>query len=616
MRTGFEVVVGVTHKAKFNISPPQQSGTAELPLVTFARDNRTETASVLIGQLYYRDELKIRLSIETRQNLPSDAALALIVFQHYGLEGLKWLEGEFSLVIFDPETRRLVTMRDPLGNWSLYWTYEDRVVRVSTNLQLLARKLPQVNFDLDFLALFLAYPYPAVELPTEQTAFEKIRRILPGTIIILYPNGRQTLHWRWDWMEKISNLGNITSEDVGSQFAELFQQAVKERIQRGKIASHLSGGMDSSSVVCVARNYMSTGGIAGRLDTLSLVYQMPSLAGETDYVMSVVDQGGAINPHFLDGDAAIDFQWFTDDFPNHDEPYSSLYRLAIEKALVNTAHQLGITTILSGIGAELIVEGNRYYIADLMLQGHWLTALRESHQWAFAKNVSLWSILRPYAIEPLFSPLLRRGVGTLRRHCFGHWSKQGLFAIPPWILPDFARKYGMWSKTLATMGQFNQYSTEQSFNLMSFQMAAGNWASWYLGSPLGIQICRPFLDPRVILYCLSIPRTLKAIPGVSKPILKSAMSKVLPKPILNRKYKISFDEVYWTGLSKNLSHLEEMIERSQIHDLGIFDKQQLIEAMHQHAIGVGDVRSGIPIVRLLSLIAWFDQTQKALTEGN
>ncbi len=612
MRTGFEIILGATKKAKFNIFSLQQSSTTELPLVTFARDSKTAMASVLMGQLYYQDELKACLPQKVKQDLPSDAALALAVFQHHGLKGLEWLEGEFALVIFDPETQGLVTMRDPLGSWPLYWTHDGQTVRVSTNLQLLAGRLPQANLDLDFLSLFLAYPYPAVELPTEQTAFEKVRRILPGTIMTLYPDGRKTLSWRWDWMAKISNVGDITLDDAGFQFAQLFRQAVKERIQRGKIASHLSGGMDSSSVVCVARAHISAGIVSGRLSTLSMVYQMPSLAGETDYIKMIVDQGGPIDPQYLDGDAALDFQWFTDDFPSHDEPYFSLYRLAMEKALVDTAHQLGITTILSGIGAELIVEGNRYHLADLVRRGHWFAALKEARQWAYAKNVSPWSVLRQFAIEPLLPPLLREGMGTLMRRGYGRWPKQGLFAIPPWIIPDFAHKSGMWSKVLATVRQLNRYPVEQSFNLMAFQVAVGNWSSWYLGAPLGIQTCQPFLDPRPIVYCLSLPRELREIPGVSKPILKSAMGGILPEPILTRRFKVSFDEVYWTGLSRNLPHLEEMVNQSRIHDLGIFDKQQLIQVMRQHALGIGDVRSGSRISSSLALIAWFDQMKKTL----
>ena len=613
MRTGFEVILETDRKAEFHLFPSQQF--PQNSLITFAQDSTTGIEVVLMGRIYYQNDLKNHFPEAFQQDLDSDAALGLAIFRRYGTKALEQLEGEFALVIFDPEQQCLVTMRDPLGSWPLYWFNDGQILRVSNNLQLLAGQMPQAHFDLDFISLFLAYPHPAAELPTEQTAFEKIRRILPGTIMTLHPDGLKTLCWRWDWIDKISKLGDMSLEEAGLQFAHLFRQAIKERIQHGRIASHLSGGMDSSAVVCIARDYMSAGIVSGKLSTLSMVYQMPSLARETDYIKMIVKQGGAIEPYYLDGDTAIDFQWFSDDFPNHDEPYCGLYRLAMEKELFDAAHKLGITTILNGIGAELIVEGNRFHLGDLVRQGHWLLALKKARQWAYAKNISPWSVLRQFAIEPLLPPLLREGIGTLMRRGYGRWPKQGLFAIPPWILPDFAHKYEMWNKTLEALRQLNRYPVEQSFDLMSFQVAAGNWSSWYLGASLGIQTCQPFLDPRLIVFCLGLPRELREIPGVSKPILKSAMSGILPEPILNRRFKVSFDEVYWKGLGQNLPYLEEMVHQSSIDELGIFDKSHLIQVMRQHAIGIGNVRTGSRISNSLALIAWFDQTKKSLANS-
>ena len=101
-------------------------------------------------------------------------------------------------------------------------------------------------------------------------------------------------------------------------------------------------------------------------------------------------------------------------------------------------------------------------------------------------------------------------------------------------------------------------------------------------------------------------------PGIRKPLLQGAMRGILPEAIRTRRFQPSFNDIYWTGLQQNLPHLEEMVDRSQIDELGIFDKQQLIQVMLQHAVGIGDARSGNRINTSLALIAWFDQTQKVL----
>ncbi len=601
MRIGFEVILETDRKAEFNLFPSQQS--SKESLITLAQDSTTEIAAVLMGRIYYQDDLNNHFPEAFEQDLTSDAALVLAIFRHYGSKGIEQLEGEFALVIFDPEKQCLFALRDPLGSYPLYWISDGKTMRVSTNLKLLAQQSSQASINQDFLASFLMFPYAFVELTTEKTAFEGIQRLLPGTLLALHANGSVTKIWSWDWLKHIQPIENITLPEAGSQFTHIFRQGIAERIKNGKIASHLSGGMDSSSVVCIARDLLPP----EKLITLSLVYQIRSLAGETDYIQMVIDKGGAIEPHYLDGDAASDFQWFKDQIPEHDEPYPGLFHLAMEKVLVDLASQLEVTTIFTGGGSELITEGNRYHLADLIRQGHWNKALQTARQWSQAKNQSLWSILHQFGIEPLLPLSLREGIPNLLRQGYGSWPKLGSFTIPPWFVPDFARKYEMQHKAAATVHQLSQYPVEQSFNLLGLRTYSGNWADWYLAAPLGIHISEPFLDRRLITYCLSLPRELREIPGVPKPLLQEAMKGILPEPIRTRRFKRNFNEVYWKGLAKNLPHLEEMVRQSSIDELGIFDKSQLIQVMRQHAIGIGDVRSGSRISSSLALIAWFDQ---------
>ncbi|MDJ0717342.1 MAG: asparagine synthase-related protein [Prochloraceae cyanobacterium] len=108
-------------------------------------------------------------------------------------------------------------------------------------------------------------------------------------------------------------------------------------------------------------------------------------------------------------------------------------------------------------------------------------------------------------------------------------------------------------------------------------------------------------------FAIQLSRKLREIPGVPKPLLQEAMRGILPEPIRTRRFKANFNEVYWTGLSRNLPHLEAMVDPSLIDDLEIFNKKQLIEVMRQHAAGIGDVRSGSRIATSLALIAWFDR---------
>ena len=128
MRFGFEVTLRADGTARFNMFSTKQF--SENSLLTFAEDPLTGTAVALVGRLYYQNELKDRLALNNRQNFLSNANLVLTIFQRYGQKSLVWLEGEFALVVFDPEKQQLLAMRDPLGSWPLYWSYNDHMMRV------------------------------------------------------------------------------------------------------------------------------------------------------------------------------------------------------------------------------------------------------------------------------------------------------------------------------------------------------------------------------------------------------------------------------------------------------------------------------------------------------
>lgn len=612
MQVGFEVIVGWDRESEFRLFLPRGSSTAKTSMVTFAEDSAAGIAVVLMGRLFYRQELKNRLPKGSVREFSSDAALVLNIFCNYGIESLKWLEGEFAIVLLDQKQRRVFAFRDPLGSWPLYWTSVDSTLILGTSLLLLSQRLSDASLNLDFMASFLMTSYAFAELHSEQTAFKGIDRILPGTLVRINPEGQTSKLWTWDWMSQVPDLGDITLKEAGVKFSNLLQQAVKERLEDEIIAAHLSGGMDSSSVVCLASQQLASEESSKRLHTLSLVYDLSSLAGEKEYIEMILQQGGAIEPHYLDGDSALDFQWFTEDIPLHDEPYAGLFRLALEKLLVDSAHQLRATTILTGVGVEELFDGKRLHIADFLSQGHWFTALKEARRWAKAGNTSLWSALYRYGIEPILPPLLHDGIGSLMRRGYGSWPKLGLFSIPPWILPEFAHEQQMWNKGLDMVRKVYSQPIEQSNNIWSLQAAAGNWASWYIAAPKGIHSSHPLLDLRLINFCMALPRDIRQIPGIKKPILQTAMDGILPEPIRTRRWKRSFNEVYWLGLSNNLSHLEDMVWKSRIDELAIFDKEKLIQAMRQHALGIGAVMAGGRINSSLALIAWFDQIERTL----
>ena len=252
------------------------------------------------------------------------------------------------------------------------------------------RLLGTLQVDRGSVAAFLSHPYTFTELAGERTMFEGFRRVPAGSVVALAQRRARTVS-TWDLAAATPDLSGITPEAATALFAHRFEAAVAERTRDGPVAAHLSGGMDSSSVACIAHDLLASG--HRRLTTISVVYNDPSLRTSATTSCAVLDQGGPVDPIYLDGDSTLDYQWFDEGLPSHDEPYAALFRVASERSLVGAAREAGAATVLTGAGADDLLAGDRFYLADLLHEGRVGRALAEARRWSLADNVSLRVVL-------------------------------------------------------------------------------------------------------------------------------------------------------------------------------------------------------------------------------
>ncbi len=235
MLAGFTALWDGEGRVEFRVHGPR-AAEGRPRLVTAAHDAPSGAAALLVGGLLYRDDAD-----------GSDAALALAAYRRGGVAALERLEGEFALLVWDGAARRLIALRDPLGSWPLFWSARGPLVAVSGSLEALVRLRPGRSFDEDYLADYLTWPNPHAELPTERTAFEGIRRVLPGTVVEFGPGASARPRRYWDWEERIRPSPGITREEAARACAALLREAVGQRVRRGPAAAHLFAGTAWSS---------------------------------------------------------------------------------------------------------------------------------------------------------------------------------------------------------------------------------------------------------------------------------------------------------------------------------------------------------------------------------
>jgi asparagine synthase (glutamine-hydrolysing) len=558
---------------------------------------------VLMGRLYYRADLRAGLELRNPAE-GSDAALALAVYRQHGLEGLERLEGDFALVIWDAGEQRLVGMRDPMGGYPIFYTVHRSAVTASTRMGPLLDSLANRTLNQEYLADYLMSAYPPDESADGRTVYQGVQRVRPGSIVVFHlPSGKHEERRYWDWLERQIDPGTDDVAKLGEQYLDRLRAAVGTRL-RGRSASHLSGGMDSTGVALIARDCLQG---SQPLHTLSLVYErLPGLARERPYLESALEQSG-LTPHRINGDEVLDFDNF-DTAPAHDEPYPALMRLCgPDRALTAAMAREGVATVMTGLGADDLFDVPPFHLTELLRRGRVWAAWSEASRWARADDCNVWTLLGPYGCANLLPAWMRMGVGNWVRGGYAPWGRQTDWTIAPWIRADFARRMDLRGRSMANLR--STYHSCRPVGLSVLLQAIRAWCSdfsrWYQAAPHGMMITHPFLDPRMLSLGVGIRSRVCPQPGAMKPILAAAMRNILPECILKRPDKGHFNEAYYVGLARNLQRLEALIEQAPADDLGFLDKATLLDCLQRAALGNAiDAPSLDPLNRTLSLLLW------------
>ncbi len=570
---------------------------------------------VFLGRLYYRDDLRGRLAEERRpEPAACPAAYALAAYRQGGAEGLAWLEGDYALALWDARSRTLLAARDPMGGFPLYWIRDGRAVALSTAMRPLLDRLPGRTVNRDYLAEFVILPGGAVqELYDERCAYEGVHRVLPGTRIEVRCDGTvRPVRW-WDWENRVETPASLRLEDLSAQFGFLLDQAVQQR-RIGRTAAHFSGGMDSTAVALLAARQAVAAGDEP-IHGLSLVYErFAVLSRETPYIESALG-GPGLEWHRLPGEKYLSCEDFRSNV-NPDEPVYGLWEGTSTRAMVDLAASLGARTLMTGRGGDQVAEPEPYHVYELLRRGHWLKAYQESARWAKSENCSRWRFLGPFGLQFLLPVALRTGFSCWRRRGQVAWEQQHGYTIGPWIRPEFANRFDLWQRVVQRLRRTAHRCRPMvvSMGIEAAELSIGDAVRWELGLPRGLMNVHPFFDPRLICFCLGFHGSLWPEPGRQKPMLADAMRDVLPAAIRQRQRKGHFNEVFYNGLSQNLSMLESLVEKAPADDLDLLDKNEVLRCLHKAALGIGMDAPGTARLGLtLALLKWLTTQAEGLS---
>lgn len=216
------------------------------------------------GRLDNRVEL-ISDMHDSQANNPTDVEIVAAAYERWGMSCLGKLVGDWALSIWNPRDRSLILAKDFVGTRHLYYSIDKDHITWSTVLDplvLFARETLSLNED--YVTSWLTC-FPAAHL----TPYVGIQAVPPACSVYL-KEGMHTLSKYWDF-DPYKRIRYQTDSEYEEHFRNVFATAVQRRLRSDRpVLAELSGGLDSSSIVCMADSVIARGGAeTPRLDTIS-----------------------------------------------------------------------------------------------------------------------------------------------------------------------------------------------------------------------------------------------------------------------------------------------------------------------------------------------------------
>jgi asparagine synthase (glutamine-hydrolysing) len=491
-----------------------------------------------------RDELRSELGIDRAQaGIMADADFIMAAFRRWGEDCLDHLIGDFAFAVYDSRAARLFCARDHLGARPLFYHVGAGFVAfASMPAGLLA--LPQVSSALDEDSL--ARDLLLLPLKPGRTFFRDLSILPPASCAALTSNETRV---RRHWNPADAKLIRLASDaEYGEAFREIFAEAVRCRLRSaGGIGSHLSAGLDSSSVTVTAARIL---GESGR--TLTAFTAVPSAGFEGPSLPNHFNDEGpraaaaaARYPNIEHVLIRAGGRSFMDCLQRDQRlmgaPARNPLNLVWLDAITEEASRRGLRVMLSGmLGNVTISYTGLHALSGMFRRGAWLSLIREARALMRAQQFSVLGVC-DLAIGPSLPAATRRWIQRIRKE-------------EPWrysaINRAFAQRHGLQPSSQAYFyAAYGRPLLDSRAWRVQVLASSEGGAYRMLDCALGVEARDPTADKRVVEFCLGIPDAQFLHAGVSRRLVRCAMADALPRETLAERAKGLQSADWYAGMT-------------------------------------------------------------------
>ncbi len=556
-------------------------------------------ALVFNGEIYNFRELRKNLETNGCKFYgQSDTEVLLNLYLQEGTEMLSKLNGIFAFAIWDYEHQSLFIARDGLGVKPLYYSENNENFAFASEIKALIHLIPKnKELDEDAINRYLSFLW----CPGEGTPLKSVRKLLPGEAIIV-KNGNIVKKWTWYQLPIFTGISASLDKNksISGTIEHLRQAVHRQMIADVPVGAFLSGGLDSSSIVALAREVNPD----IRCFTIDAIGEQDrGVINDLPYAKQVAKHlNVALDIVTVDSSKiAQDLEYMVTQL---DEPLADPAALNVFY-ISQLARDQGIKVLLSGSGGDDLFTGYRRHHA-LQLQKYWNwipCSIRESIE----KETKKLSISNPIQrkLSKFFNGAGLDGIDRLVNYF--RWADDSL--LQTLYSKEFSNHLSD-SRAEDPMVNFitpiahNRTQLEQMLALEQRFFLADHNLNYTdkMSMAAGVEVRVPFLDRDLVNFSARIPNKYKQKGSTGKWVLKKAMEAYLPMNVIYRP-KTGFGVPLRRWIKHELKELLlDLLSAESIKKRGLFSAH----AVHQLILDndSGKIDASYTLLSLLCIEIW------------
>lgn len=565
------------------------------------------------GEIYNYKELRKTLK-EKGHRLMSETDSEVIIhsYEEYGDEFINYLQGMFAFGLWDSKKNRLIVARDRLGIKPLYYYFKNGKFLFASEIKsILTNRDVKKEIDFHALNLFLSFLY----IPAPKTIFNDIYKVMPGHIVKL-ENGQisEKEFWNLNFTRDSEDINgfrsNKTSYNVSEDFYtdtiyKLLENSVKEQMMSDvPLGAFLSGGVDSSAIVGIMSKFSTI-----PVKTFSIGFGRDErFYDELKFARVVADKFHTDHREFVVKSDIVDL---LPTVVNHfDEPFAN--PTAVLMYLLSEETKKHVSVALSGTGGDEAFSGYTRYA------GMKISEYAKMVPFAFRKAIGaladkipessngkhIGRRLRNFINGTLLSPEDRyiSWVSVFQEELKNELFLNSCIADSGMNGNSSSRSYLYPYLTNPEISNIHDrvFYTDVKTYLSNNQLEYVDKMS--MAHALEVRV--PFCDHRLLEFSATIPYEMKIKGLNTKYLLKKAVSKVLPKEIINRK-KIGFNAPLGIWFQGNLSNfIKDELSEKNLKKTGYFKPDTVKTMIDDHTSKRKDL--SLHLWAILVFQVWYD----------